>query len=96
MFVRGFLRLRWIKFIIKQRTGTENYITSELQRHISEQILRSEAIFLFVTYPLLALAEYILLEVYFPLRAGGPSGLLTLSFAPFGRSGRVTHASVIG
>ena len=24
--------------------------------------------------------------------AGGPSGLLTSSFAPFGRSGRVTHA----
>ena len=30
------------------------------------------------------------------LLAGGPSGLLTSSFAPFGRSGRVTHASVIG
>ena len=30
------------------------------------------------------------------LLAGGPSGLLTSSFAPFGRSGRMTHASVIG
>ena len=28
------------------------------------------------------------------LLAGGPSGLLTSSFAPFGRSGRVTHATV--
>ena len=28
------------------------------------------------------------------LLAGGPSGLLTSSFAPFGRSGRVTHADV--
>ena len=27
--------------------------------------------------------------------AGGPSGLLTSSFAPFGRSGRVTHGPVI-
>ena len=36
------------------------------------------------------------LEVYGPsgprLLAGGPSGLMTSSFAPFGRSGRVTHA----
>ena len=44
--------------------------------------------------------EYWILEVYGPsgprLLAGGPSGLLTSSFAPFGRSGRVTHASVIG
>ena len=43
---------------------------------------------------------YSLLEVQGPsgprLLAGGPSGLLTLSFAPFGRSGRVTHASLIG
>ena len=31
-----------------------------------------------------------------PLLAAGPSGLLTLYFAPFGRSGCVTHASVIG
>ena len=30
------------------------------------------------------------------LLAGGPLGLLTSSFVPFGRSGRVTHASVIG
>ena len=29
------------------------------------------------------------------LLAGGPSGLLTSSFASFGRSGRVTHSSVI-
>ena len=28
--------------------------------------------------------------------AGGPSGLSTSSFAPFGRSGHLTHATVIG
>ena len=28
--------------------------------------------------------------------AGGPLGLLTSSFTPFARSGRVTHATVIG
>ena len=28
------------------------------------------------------------------LLGGGPSGLLTSSFAPFGRSGRVTHAKL--
>ena len=43
-----------------------------------------------------AIAIYIVLEVLGPngprLLSGGPSGLLTLSFAPFGRSGRVTHA----
>ena len=43
---------------------------------------------------------YLILEVLGPseprLLAGGPSGLLTSSFTPFGRSGRVTHATVIG
>ena len=43
---------------------------------------------------------FMLLEVKGPsgprLLAGGPSGLLTSSFAPFGRSGHVTNASVIG
>ena len=44
--------------------------------------------------------HYEILEVWGPsgprLLAGGHSGLLTSSFAHFGRSGRVTHASVIG
>ena len=31
-----------------------------------------------------------------PTTSGGPLGLFTSSFAPFGRSGRVTQASVIG
>ena len=44
--------------------------------------------------------KYNVLEVQGPsgprLLAGGPSGLLTSSFTPFGRSGRATHALVIG
>ena len=31
-----------------------------------------------------------------PTSSGGPSGLLTSSVVPFGRSGRVTHATMNG
>ena len=44
--------------------------------------------------------NHIILEVYVVhgpyLLAGGPLGLLTSSLVPFGRSGRVTRAIVIG
>ena len=82
------IHFSWRPSLINHEAHKENFISwfTELQWIDHNTIYSSQHIHM----------EYKQLEVKGPsgprLLVGGPSGLLTSSFAPFGRSGRETHA----